>query len=254
MTVDIFLFNDEVDILRCRLHQLRSVVDRFIAIEGNLTLAGEPKPYRLSALQAAGEFSLVEVVRADLADLRDVPPQRQAWVAPGMEDHWKRDWKQRAACSVLVDGLDPTTTVMFGDVDEIPRTEVVRDFDGKKSRLMMQMLCFDVGMGTASDSWTGTVIGKRSEMKSFPHEHRSRDHNPMTPRAGWHLTWLGGEEAVIAKVKMFAHGEMAEDIHRVRRLYRERLNPGNSEPLVPYTGDLPAWIEEGHAPASWSAP
>ena len=253
MIVDVFLFNDEFDMLECRLYQLRDVVDRFIAIEGDMTLAGDAKPYRLADVQAeAGRYPRVEVIKASLVDLKDTPSQRQAWVAEGMEHRWKRDWKQRAACSNLVRDLPEDTTIMYGDVDEIPRTTAVMDFDGKKSRLMMQMLVYSTHWGTESDSWTGTVIGKKPDMKSFPHEHRARNNNPMISNAGWHLTWFGGMEACLRKSMMFAHGELDKP-HQVARRYFDHVMPGDGERLLPYAGDLPAWVEDGHAPPVWTA-
>jgi hypothetical protein len=248
--VDVFLFNDEFDILECRLRQLDDVVDRFIVIEGNKTLAGDPKPFRL--FEKRPDSSKVEIIGAKLDDLGDVPPQQQAWVAKGYEDYWKRDWKQRNAAKHITDALPDDAVVMYGDVDEIPRSEPVRDFDGPKSRLMMRTLIYSTKWWSGHDDWTGTIIGRKREMDSFPLAHRSRNHNPMIPDAGWHMTWFGGEEAVVDKVQMFAHGELAEDIDEVRRKYRERIRPGINAKLVPYDGDLPAWVEEGHAPDSWT--
>ena len=41
---DLFLFNDEVELLEIRLHELRGAVDAFILVEGNATFSGQPKP------------------------------------------------------------------------------------------------------------------------------------------------------------------------------------------------------------------
>jgi beta-1,4-mannosyl-glycoprotein beta-1,4-N-acetylglucosaminyltransferase len=50
MIYDCFMFCDELDLLEIRLHELADLVDKFVVVEGDLTLSGKPKPVFDSAI------------------------------------------------------------------------------------------------------------------------------------------------------------------------------------------------------------
>ena len=118
--------------------------------------------------------------------------------------------------------------------------------------MMMDLLIYSMAWTAGKSSWTGTVIGPVGVVPSYERMHARREHLPMLENAGWHLTWFGGEEAVVAKAKMFAHGEIGADIPRLRSQYHERLWPGEGSALWEHDGDAPRWVEEGKAPKEWS--
>ena len=46
--IDVFPFNNELDMLQCRLEEMASVVDWFVAIEADVDHQDHPKPFHLS--------------------------------------------------------------------------------------------------------------------------------------------------------------------------------------------------------------
>lgn len=252
MIVDVFMFNDEFDHLKCRLYELEGVVDEFIAIEGNRTMSGRPKPYRLS--DSGYTNPSLDIIRADISDtsdLRNLPPG-SLWNGAKYAEYWRRDWMQRGAATAYLEDRPDDTIVLFGDLDEIPRRSKVAGFRGSPQRMMMEHLIYSTKWH--SGCWTGTVIGQKGDLKTFPEVRTRRDYFPMLHDGGWHLAWLGGEEACVDKVNVFAHGELAEDIDQVRQRFRDKIRPGTGEPLTPYDGDLPGWVRDGHAPDVWTSP
>jgi beta-1,4-mannosyl-glycoprotein beta-1,4-N-acetylglucosaminyltransferase len=248
--VDVFLFNDEFFHLECRLHELEGVVDRFIAIEGNLTMQGQQKPFLLKEKHDKYRHFGLDVVSADLRSLDDVPAQKYSWVESQFEDNWKRDWKQRDAVTKIIQEFPEDTIYLMGDVDEIPKRETVAAFHGNARALHQALLTYSVKY-VWNEPWLGTVIGTRAELKTFARARNERWKYPVLPDGGWHLSWFGGELAIQKKAREFAHGEMARDAKLVaEKLPREHIRPAGGL-LDPYDGPLPRWVEAGHAPNSW---
>lgn len=247
--VDVFMFNDEFDMLDCRAYELDGLVDVHIAIEGNLTMSGQPKPFRL----AKGEYrymddSRLQVVHADLSDIATVTGSTHG--APGMYmDYWKRDWLQRSAATDALADISDDAIIIYGDVDEIPRRAAVEEFDGPPQRMIQELLIYSVRW--SGGKWGGSVIGKKSALATYPEVRRARESYPMLHDGGWHLTWFGGQEAVVAKAKMFAHGELAEDIDKLRQQYHDRRWPGEGRRLEPFFGPWPIFVEDGLSPGVW---
>lgn len=264
MIVDVFLFHDEFDMLRCRGYELEGVVDMHIAVEGSRTMSGEEREFRLTG----DEIPNLHVIQADLSDVsdielpyRDVARSLMIKQRPGEEypyvDNWKRDWKQRLAADEMVAGLPAGTTVMYGDVDEIPkrdRVEAFAELGSSVYTLGQALLIYGTGW-SVPHAWSGTVIGpKEAHLAGFSRARQLRGSFPHLEDGGWHLSWFGGRQAVVDKVKVFAHGEMAEDIDRVISDYDQRIWPGSDAPLTPYEGELPRWVQDGFAPTEWTNP
>ena len=70
--------------------------------------------------------------------------------------------------------------------------------------------------------------------------------------SGWHFSWLGGYEAMRAKVRMFSHPDQIPLIDR-RDYYADQVNPMTGHKLV--KGDIdstyPEFIRQSRGPASW---
>ena len=250
MIVDIVMFNDEEFHLQCRIHELHQTVDRFVVIEGNRTMQGDPKPFHLEGKEGKYRRFGVDFVHADLEWLDDVPEQNYAWVKAGFEEDWKRDWKQRNAVTKIINEFPEDTVFLMGDVDEIPKKQIIREFDGEASVLMMRHLIYSVKW-TTGEPWAGTVIGTKKQLKTFPRARNARWGYRQIHDAGWHLGWFGGEVAIQKKAREFAHGEMAPYAKEIAETYpRQHIRPSGGI-LEPYAGDLPTWVKDGHGPNSW---
>lgn len=237
MIVDVVLFDDEFDVLDCRLNELRGVVDRFILCEANAAFSGVPKPYHLTA--ADDRYPDVTIVRADTLDATGHRTRSMPWIRDDTTEFWWREDAQRNAARSLVAALPGDTIVMYGDLDEIPRRSVVERFRGDPRLLMMTHLVYSTRQ-YKTDPWPGTVIGRRTDLGDDV--LRVRDHRLSYAKihdAGWHLSWFGGEERWNRKLAHTAHQELAG-----ADLAATMIHVDGVTALEPYTGDLPSWVAE----------
>lgn len=249
MIVDVFMFDDEFDMLDCRLYQLRGLVDFFVAIEANQSVSGIAKPYHLTENLNRYPDAPIEIVRVDLAnaDLNTAPWD---W---GNNPDWQRDAIQRDGAMDLLNQLPGDTAVITGDLDEIPRREAVMGYAGYPIVLMMPNLAYSLKWQHVTN-WYGPVIAPRSYIRSLNHVRHSgiRRSIQQIPNAGWHLSYFGTPEDRVRKVKHFAHQELVHLAEKTgEELPRNHLHIDGSM-LLPFDGDWPEWVKDGHAPSHWT--
>ena len=253
MIVDVFLFNDEFDMLECRLYQLRGFVDRFIAIEADRTIAGAEKDFLLS--ERAALYPDVQVVKTSLADVSNVPTPPYTCVHRGQEHRWRRDWVQRNGAVSVLATMPADAIVLHGDIDEIPKRDVVIGLDGSSVVLELQPLVRSSRYYMPSP-WYGTTVHTNDGFNAAKLRHERRNMR-VIPDAGWHLTWFGDVNARIRKARAFAHGELERHAGVESSKGADVVNlfvaefGMSSGGLRDWDGPLPAWIQEGHAPSSW---
>lgn len=211
---DAFLFNDELRLLELRLRLLAGTVDHVVVVEATTTFSGHPKPLHFSeaGLDTTWFPGSVHVLVVELA--------------PGAGEAWDRENAQRAALGTyLREHAGPSDLLLIGDVDELPRPAVLHrlahTLDEPARLRMVNALYFANwhqprpwtlgpmvtrldGMGHPS---VRATLGERlSEDATFVEEY--------VPDAGWHLSFLGGPEAVVSKLAAYSHQELNTDLNR----------------------------------------
>ena len=111
MIFDTFMFNDELDMLECRLTELQDVPDlKHVVIESSTSHRGKPK--LLNYVENRERFAPWKG-RVRLAI---------AFTLPESPDPWDREPKQREYARSGLWDAKPGDAVLHGDVDEIPST------------------------------------------------------------------------------------------------------------------------------------
>jgi SAM-dependent methyltransferase len=286
LIIDSFMVNGELDMLECRLDTMASAVDWFIAVEGDVDHQNHPKPYHLSENLdrfAAWKDKLIVVQASGLP------------TSDHVEDPWAREWAQRDWTwkgLERIEGLQPTDIVLHGDVDEICDPLYVRNIRPRLREFVLfgqSLHCFAVDW-LHPDVWGGTVAvtvetalacGVRHEVDGIVYHPGSWQivrnqrnglvsvnfssyglgggwRTSVLDGAGWHFSWLGGQEAAIKKLGSFCHPEVADRISAGLEddlFYREGMHvDGRKQTPVEIDSSFPRWIREGHAPASWFRP
>ncbi len=256
---DCFTFFNELDVLEIRLHELADVVDRFVLVEATRTYQGEPKPlYYGDNIPRFHEFAsrIVHVV-VEFPDERAL-----ASLYPRASLSWAREYYQR---DMIVRGLKECSNddvVIISDVDEIPSADTVKKaFKLEGFRIFEQRLynywlnCQCIALNGRPYMWLGSAMLRFSDLRtpqwireiviSTRREYASRRWvvrkaaklwrqlrgvlgRPVTivSPGGWHFSYLGGVDAVISKIRAFAHTELVtEEVLRPERI-RECISRG----------------------------
>jgi hypothetical protein len=261
LVVDTFPFNNELDMLQCRLEEMADAVDFFVAVEADVDHQDHPKPYHLTENLdrfEAWSDKLIVVRATGLPTATDDP------------DPWARELAQR---EYLIDGLrqihekrelTPDAIVLHGDVDEICRSLHVKNVRPRNGFVTFEqrLHCFAVDW-LHPDPWGGTVAATVEQMGTlgkwpFQKMRNTRNANNPIADAGWHLSWLGGKEAALKKLGSFCHPEIAERtlVGLTSDLYLREGFHVDGRRMTPVEVDdtWPAFIRERRCPSEWFRP
>lgn len=252
---DSFTFNDELDLLECRLTELDGIADRFILVEAT-TVQGDGRPKPLHYAENAERFApwkdrIIHVIADDL------PPGADPWI----REKRQRDWIARGLVDAEADDL-----LIFSDVDEIPAVPAVRQAIARGGGHLYNQRCLIFAVdwelpymwqGTASLP-VGSVRGSVASVRNF------KSSFPLLQDGGWHMTWLGGTDGIRRKLDAHCHTEANEMIRRrldAGTLYEKGIfwgGNGPEEDTQMAARDVdetwPRWIYERRCPETWFRP
>jgi beta-1,4-mannosyl-glycoprotein beta-1,4-N-acetylglucosaminyltransferase len=205
MIYDCFTFHNEFDLLEIRLNELAGVVDCFILVEANTTFAGNPKPYYFDENKSRFDKFPIHHVTIDMTGSENASA-------------WDRERYQRNMITeaVLSEMPDETDVIMIGDVDEIPRRQIILDMEkynfGGHFSLLMKAYQYHVNNINVGFVWPGTqVVPMWMLYENTPEEIRNKRYMvPWISDAGWHYSSMVGKrgaDAVREKLQSFSHTE-----------------------------------------------
>ncbi len=260
--IDTFMFNNELDILECRLFELYDHLDAFVIVESERDHQDHAKPlwYADNAERfAAYADKIVHVVVKN----GEMPSKAQD------ADPWAREHAQREFIARGLAALDLTDSdvILQSDADEIPRALHAKNVRPQGFWSFAQRGLFWAVDYLYPHPWYGTVATTVGHLNKFPADRRfsyMRDvrMTALNPShltdAGWHLSWLGGADAALRKVGSFCHPEVEDRIRHgltSDQFLRDGIHvDGVKMRPVDVDESWPKWIVEGHAPASWYRP
>ena len=262
-----FMLNWELDMLECALFENYDRVHRFVVIEAPLTHQGRPKPLYYDenrARFAAYGDKIIHVVCDYLPTYEQVP------------DPWVRERMQRdAGMAAYMPQAEPDDIVIISDLDEIPSTAAFlqdpRPYLGG---------CIDLRFATVDTPGTPgvmQVLARAGAVASADQLRQQREMFPRYDRAGWHLSWLGGQDRIREKANCFAHLEdydacnEANDQDLMWKYGQSRAEPDGSvhpAPVIdipwvatreerdalPWEQQSPLWVHKRLCPTVWWRP
>ena len=224
MIIDAIIFYNELDVLDVRLHELDSIVDKFVLVE---------------ALECHGSANLKSAVLAEnWQSIKPFEHKLKYMVLPrlepqhhGRDDSWPRENFHRNALMQVIEEVSRSASdiVMISDCDEIPRASAVTQ---NIRQLEERMLAFSQDLFYYNPCnymgpWNGTVGGTLSALRSSgPQAWRQRrDDLARIVNGGWHFSYFGGRDRIINKMGNFAHA--SEDSCRLAKHW---LESGDTKP------------------------
>lgn len=257
--IDCFPFNNELDILECRLVELGEAVDSFVLVEATRDHQDHVKPLHFAENVERFKPWAKRIVHVVVKD-GEMPSKAQD------NDPWAREHAQREFIARGLAKLDlcDSDVILQSDVDEIPRALHARNVRPQGFWSFAQRGHFFAIDWLYPHPWYGTVAATVGHLNKFPADRRfsyMRDvrMTALNPShltdAGWHLSWLGGAEAAVAKVGSYCHPEVTDRILdglATDRFLRHGIHvDGVKMRPVDVDESWPKWIVAGNAPANW---
>src|SRR5215471_12548050 len=246
MIYDCFLFFNELKVLELRLHELDSVVDCFVLVEGNHTFAGKPKPLYFNETRTVFR-NYLHKIRHIVVD--DIPADA--------ESPWDVETYQRNAILRGLDGTHPDDIVVISDVDEIPRATIVQSFSGPLVALELEGFYYAFNCKNLAEKWIAPVIAERRSITT-PQQMRmlARHHwksgITVVKNAGWHFSFIQDPSGVQQKIQAFSHQEYNTPEYLDKDRISNRINFGfdvfdrrdHYWCAIPVDDTLPSYVRE----------
>lgn len=260
MIYDTFLFNDELNMLECRLTELARYPEpvTHILVEAEMNHRGELKPLHYALNRDYFQplpNPVIHIVASELPTPEENP------------DPWSREHAQREYCRIGLLNAVHGDIVLHGDVDEIPRMPALHDAIGRvRNGEQAVVLAMRQHQGAVDWlyphlTWPGTIVTTYftdGRFWGFSWLRDQRNHLPQQENGGWHLTWVGGPEMQRRKLATHCHLEMRpEEEQRVRsgQLYRDGITHGGTvQQPVEVDDDYPEYVRTRRCPPSWFRP
>ncbi|MCI0656432.1 MAG: hypothetical protein L0170_05105 [Acidobacteria bacterium] len=202
MIYDCTMYLDDQELLELRMETLKDVVDGFVVVEGEETFSGKPRaPLFGNALHLEKQKPLETCVMPRVKT----------------DDPWVRERLQRDYLVYSRTWIDAELQDLFliGDIDEIPRPEVVLEMAhllpcGRWAAFEQDWFYFWLNARDLSEKLLGTRMVRKVDI-GHPHETRSfrpRSHEVIARNGGWNFAWLGDVDRLVKKIESFSHQEL----------------------------------------------
>ena len=248
MIYEVICFGYEVDMLRGRMATLGDHVDRVIVVESDHTHTGKPKGYLLNDIWQ-------EMPNADRLAYHQFQgsPSHDAWAN-------ERAHREMLKWAVEAREPDPDDLVIVCDVDEWWQPEHLDQLGPDLTVMNMRKHHFSVrwfdcmelaGLAASWQTWQGLNF---HDVKMAMCAARGGGQPPgRVVDTGWHWTSIGDLDAVNRKVASFSHMEFNTPDMRaaIAGLWEHGRSLARREFAEEPLDGMPAWIADGHAPASW---
>lgn len=248
---DCFCFFNEYELLKLRLDLLWNYVDEFIICESNVTHSGHTKPWNFENFLTQYpeykkkitylKFSIDPTTMGDeFYPISEFTISHPAWKL----ENRQRDFLVSALSSKEIADED---LIFVTDCDEIWSPDMLRaiyelDAPFSFARIKMSLHYYYlncIGVGRLNDRWMLPFLIRGAHLRelmidaklSFSALRGEKKDGPKFNNGGWHFSYLGDIEAIIVKIKAFAHQEFntAEFLDRegLERRIRLGLDPFN---------------------------
>lgn len=242
----------ELDLLEIRLETLDPVVDFFVISESTKTHSGLDKPLyyeqnkdRYKKFHHKIIHQIVEETPKNIPEckkLDNIYAEKvilSDWFDKTEESYIRDTYEKEVLLRPISEIANYDDTVLFGDLDEIPRPEAIelmkRDFDKNAIYyLKHEMFYYYLNLQKTNENWIGTLglsfekLDK--ENKSFC-EMRTNKSGKAIYNAGWHMTYMGGVDKIRQKINSW--GEQSLNTPRTHNNLEE-----NVENCIKYGRDL----------------
>lgn len=215
--LDVFLFYNELDLLKARLEYLGSIVDYFIISEADTDFSGRKKSFLLSS----------EIIESLPYSNKIIYQQQKihlnspSWLFKKLRYFnrknrllWKIQDEQRNSTLTPLKKFNPNDIVLFSDLDEFPSESAIQQgvkfLDSRKAINLHPMACsldqiffyYNLSNAAPLDKFYGSVMTTLGEFRKYsPHKFRSDKNNfEHIKNGGWHFSYFMDENLILNKI------------------------------------------------------
>jgi len=210
MIFDCFMFFNEEELLEIRLHELDSVVDKFVIVEAHQTFAGQDRDLVFPKLAHKWDEFRDKIIYASVRMPYGTQNSRFANRA--------REIYQRESIKEVLrkNDIQDRDVVLVSDMDEIPsKDDILYAANGPQPAVFMQDAFYyyvnNRYIAHNNEKWYGTAVFRWYHLKDMKPSHpcdltfiEEKKRSYHTISSGWHFSYLGGTESVKNKVLAFA--------------------------------------------------
>lgn len=215
--LDVFLFYNELDLLKARLEYLGPIVDYFIISEANVDFSGRSKEFLLSqGLITTLPFANKIIYHREYIKLNSIP-----WLFKKLKYQnritrflWKIQDAQRNSVLIPLNPFNPNDIIIFSDLDEFPSevaiNEGIKALQSDKSdhrkphAYSLDQIFFYYNLNNAApdEKFYGSIITTLGTFrKHLPHHFRSEKNDfEHISEGGWHFSYFMDEEKILNKI------------------------------------------------------
>lgn len=211
--IDCFMFYNELDILKIRLHELYDVVDSIIIVEATKTHTGKLKS--LYYLENKDVFKQYNDKIIHIVTSFDENHSFSKYINTPNKD-WYRENYQRECIQVGLSkmSLDDDDIIIITDADEIPNKNIIKNIKDNKLKIEnnqiysieMTLYYYNIELRTAR-KWYHSKIFNYLTFKTKNLLLTTIRLSPtpyIIQNGGWHLSYFGDENFIKNKVESFA--------------------------------------------------
>jgi beta-1,4-mannosyl-glycoprotein beta-1,4-N-acetylglucosaminyltransferase len=217
--LDVFLFYNELDLLKARLEYLGPLVDQFIISEANVDFSGHPKIFLLSQeLVNTLPFAYKIIYHREHLNLNSI-----SWLFKKLKYRnritrllWKIQDAQRNSTLIPLKPFNTNDIVLFSDLDEFPsETGIAQGIKALQTNtptpnqkephafsLDQTFYYYNLNNAAPDDQFYGSVMTTLGTFREYlPHRFRSGKNDfEHIANGGWHFSYFMDEEKILNKI------------------------------------------------------
>lgn len=215
--LDVFLFYNELDLLKARLEYLGPIVDNFIISEANVDFSGRSKDFMLNKeLIATLPFANKIIYHREYLNLNSI-----SWLFKKLKYRnritrylWKIQDAQRNSTLTPLKKFNPNDIILFSDLDEFPSESAIQEgvqalqqmtpHDREPHAYSLDQTFYYYNLNNAApiEKFYGSVMTTLSTLRKYlPHRFRSSKNDfEHIASGGWHFSYFMDEEKILNKI------------------------------------------------------
>jgi len=250
-------YNENLQI-NLRINVLHKYVDKFVICESKFDHKGNPKKlnFKIEQFNNFRDKIIYIVLENEF---------------PDTSDPWKTQAYQREFMLQNLNEANPDDYIFFSDPDEIPKPEILINFELNKKYGIFLQDCFNYKFNLFNpfeSPWEGTRVAKKKNIKSidfmrqkikiknlkysFFRFDKERDIQ-VFKNGGWHFNNIMTPKDISNKLKTFAHTEFSKEEFSSPKIIESKIlkridlfNRGHQYKVVDIDNSFPKFLLENY--------